>query len=66
MKEITEKDLAWRKGFEAGVAFTLRRFTEDGAIVDDVYKFITDLYSLRTWKTYEEWREFVKKNVTDA
>ena len=29
MKELTEKDLAWQRGFEAGVGFTLRHLREE-------------------------------------
>lgn len=63
MKEITETDLAWRRGFENGVAFALRRFTENGTSVGDISKFILDLEHLRMWKTIDEWRELVEKNV---
>ena len=60
MKEITEKDLAWRKGFEAGVAFTLRNFIVTGITSHGFTKFITDLYSLRPWKTYEDLRRMAR------
>ena len=62
MKEITEKDLEWRKGFECGVAFTLRRFTENGIDVGDVSKLIGDLQTLRLWKSVDEWRDLVDRN----
>lgn len=66
MKEITEKDLEWRKGFEAGVAFTLRRFSAYGVTPDDISNFILNLEHLRQWKTNEEWRELIEKNVEIA
>lgn len=69
MNTISEKDkdFAWCKGFEAGVAFTLRRLTEDGVNVNDICKLIGDLQTLRTWKTAEEWRDLVERNcITDG
>lgn len=53
----------WEKGFEAGVAFTLRHFTLSGASTFDVTHFILQLEHLRTWKSPEEWRELVEKNI---
>ena len=57
-------ELERRKGFEAGIAFALRH----GCI--DISRLVADLSVLRTWKSPEEWQEFVEKNVlkevTDA
>ena len=61
MKEINEKDIAWSKGFEAGVAFTLAY----GAAPANISNFIMNLEQLRRWKTYEEWRELVEKNIVE-
>ncbi len=67
MKELTEKDLAWKSGFEAGVAFTLRRFTENGTDISEICKLVGDLQALRAWKTADEWEDFVVRNcVTDG
>lgn len=53
----------WQKGFEAGVAFTLRHLCKEGMSTDDISKFILELEYLRAWKTHDEWREFIEKNV---
>lgn len=47
------------KGFEAGVAFAVRH----GRV--DISHLITQLSVLRTWKTYEEWQEFVMRNIVE-
>ena len=62
MKEITETDISWRKGFEAGVAFTLRRCAENGTDIGDISKLIGDLQTLRLWKNVDEWRNLVERN----
>lgn len=67
MKELTEKDLVWRHGFEAGVAFTLKRFTENGTDIGEICKLVGDLQALRAWKNADEWEDFVARNcVTDG
>ena len=63
MTELTEKDLAWRRGFEDGVAYTLRRFTKDGTSTINISEFILELEHLRLWKNHEEWRELMEKNI---
>lgn len=54
---MTVNELERRKGFEAGVAFALRHNC------NDIPQFITELARLRTWNTYEEWRDLVERNV---
>jgi hypothetical protein len=56
----------WEKGFEAGVAFTLRHFTSNGVSPTDISHFIMELEHLRMWKTHEEWRKLVEKNIVLA
>ena len=55
--------MEWEKGFDAGVAFTLRHFMGNGASTFDITHFILQLEHLRTWKPGEEWRELVEKNI---
>lgn len=55
--------MSWEKGFEAGVAFTLRHFIVHGITSHAISEFISKLEHLRTWKTPEEWRELVVKNI---
>lgn len=62
MKTLTETDIAWRRGFEAGVAYSLQRFTSCGANPIDIFKFICELELLRPWKSHEEWSDFVTRN----
>lgn len=54
-----ENAFMWNKGFEAGIAFALRHNCTD------IYHFITELSNLRTWKTHEEWKDFIERNVVE-
>lgn len=62
MKELTAEDLKWRKGFEAGVAFTLRHIYENNDVSIDTLKLVGDLNHLRPWKSIEEWYELVRRS----
>ena len=69
MNDYTVEDIqySWQVGFEAGVAFALRRFTENGADIGNINKLIGDLQALRSWKSMDEWKEFVERNcITDG
>ena len=52
-------ELERRKGFEAGIAFALRHNCTD------ISHFITELSKLRTWKTPEEWKDFIERNIVE-
>ena len=54
-----ENKFMWSKGFEAGIAFALRHNCTD------ISHFITELSNLRTWKTHEEWKDFIERNVVE-
>lgn len=56
----------WYKGFDAGVAFTIRQLTSNGSNVIDINNFITELSNLRTWKSREEWKDFVERNIVEG
>ena len=53
------------KGFEAGVAFTLRHLTDNEHNVIDISKFVGEISNLRTWKSAAEWDDFVKRNIVE-
>ena len=65
MKELADTDIAWRKGFEAGVAFTLKHYTKSGVDTVDICRFISDLEHLRPWKAGEDWKELIEKNTVN-
>ena len=56
--------MSWEKGFEAGVAFTLRHLDLRDVTPTDISHFIMQLEHLRTWKVHNEWRELVEKNIS--
>lgn len=56
----------WYKGFDDGIAFTIRQLTSNGSNVIDIDNFITELSNLRTWKSREEWKDFVERNIVEA
>ena len=57
-RKVTNESL--RKGFDLGIAFALRHNS------GDISKFISELARLRTWKSPEEWKEFVERNYIEV
>lgn len=64
MIELTSEHIAWKNGFEAGVAYTLRHLGKNNFTNEDIGRLISSLERLRVWKTGEEWKDLIKRNTT--
>lgn len=61
MTELTEKDLAWQRGFEDGVFYTFGHIDKDKFTDNDLLQFASWIELKRPWKTFGEWYELIKK-----
>ena len=53
------------RDFEAGIAFTIRHLTDNKRNSIDIGKFISDLSTLRMWKSESDWADLVKRNIVE-
>ena len=61
MTELTEKDLAWRRGVESGVFYIFGHIDSKKFTDQELLQFASFIELKRPWKTTSEWYELIKK-----